>query len=124
MKPKACDTCPYRRSTPVGIWSAAEYENLRLNDGHGFGSLFNCHLKDGSLCRGWLADQKRRGVPSLSLRMRLMRDDAQCDAFNALDDADPALYESIEEMIEANADQPFPSRSRKAQKLARMKGRK
>lgn len=121
---KPCGTCPYRRSTPVGVWDQAEYDNLREQDRREFGgALFGCHLKDGSLCRGWLADQKRRGVRSISLRLKLMTDAKAVELFEAVDDADPDLYDSIDEMIEANDGKPFPERSRKARKLRAMKER-
>lgn len=116
-----CDTCPYRRSTPLGIWSKAEYENLQRQDADEMGgACFGCH-KDPSgktSCRGWLADQKRRGVPSIQLRLSLLTNVDTIAAFEAVDDTDPDLYDSISEMVEANRDKQFPRRSAKAARLA------
>lgn len=122
-----CDTCPYRRSTPVGIWDPAEYENLQRQDADPFGSTFGCHKDAGkerpAVCRGWLADQKRRGVPSMRLRLQLARDPALQEQFEAVDENDPDLYSSIAEMSLTNSGAMFPERSPKArllrEKLAR-----
>lgn len=116
-----CGTCPYRRSTPPGIWDRTEYDNLRRQDAQPFGSVFGCHLKDGSLCRGYLADQKRRGVPGLRLRMSLMTNPEAAAALEAVDETDPDLYGSIEEMCAANEGCRFPAESAKARKLLRQK---
>lgn len=120
---KACGTCPYRRSTPLGVWDRAEYDNLCEQDRREFGgSVFGCHLKDGTDCRGWLADQKRRGSPSISLRIQLMTNhNGIGDLVRDLDDNDPDFYDSLAEMCQANEGRAFPIRSKKARKLAAMK---
>ena len=121
---KACGTCPYRRSTPLGVWDKTEYDNLREQDGQQFGKTFGCHLNDDSVCRGWVADQKRRGVPSISLRMQLATNHKGIgELFQAIDEDDSDLYSSIDEMCEANEGRAFPRRSKKAQKLAAMKAK-
>lgn len=121
MSAKPCGTCPYRRSTPLGVWDKAEYDNLKRQDAQQFGSTFGCHLKDGSVCRGWAADQIRRGVPSISLRMQIITDKELAAVFRDIDENDPDLYSSIDEMCEANEGRAFPTRSKKARKLAAMK---
>lgn len=122
---KPCGTCPYRRSTPLGVWDKAEYDNLRDQDRREFGgSTFGCHLGDDTYCRGWLADQKKRGVPSIMLRLLLMTNkNGIGELFESVDKNDPDLYNSISEMCEANEGRAFPRRSKKAQKLAAMKRR-
>lgn len=117
---KPCDTCPYLRTTPVGIWHPEEYSKLQAND-HDTGSTFGCHLNDGSLCRGWLADQKRRGIPNLNLRLRLMCNSTDLDTYKSVNPRDPDLYTSIAEMCDANRGRAFPKRSKKARKLEKMK---
>lgn len=124
-----CSTCPYRRSTPPGIWHPSEYEKLREKDGDMIGAVYNCHLDDGTLCRGWLADQKRRGIPSIALRLKLILGSreggsAATRAFEAVDEKDPDLYDSIAEMCAANVGKAFPSRTRAAQKVLRVHGTK
>lgn len=117
-----CSTCPYRRSTPPGIWHPSEYEKLQRRDGEMIGATYGCHLADGTLCRGWLADQKRRGIPSIALRLKLIQDDGAVAALGAVDEKDPDLYGSIAEMCAANEGAAFPSRTRAARKLLRRKG--
>lgn len=117
---RPCGSCPYLRSTPVGLWDQAEFDNLRKQDADPMaGKTFGCHLRDGSLCRGWLADQKRRGVPSIRLRLALCFDERAGETFSAVDEKDPDLYASIEEMCEANQGAEFPAHDRAAQKLLR-----
>lgn len=54
------------------------------------------------MCLGWLLDQKNRGVPSISLRLKLVSDDAALKAFEAVNDGGEEMYESAEEMCEIN----------------------
>ncbi len=55
MKP--CQSCPYRKDVPKGIWDQSEYDKLPRYDlptydqPHG---VFLCHQQNGCLCRGWL----------------------------------------------------------------------
>lgn len=61
VAPRACNTCPYRRDTPPGIWSAEEYEKLREFDCDAPPTLalFLCHQTNATgvetACRGWLS---------------------------------------------------------------------
>jgi Family of unknown function (DUF6283) len=32
-RPEPCATCPYRRSTPAGVWARNEYDSLEAYDG-------------------------------------------------------------------------------------------
>lgn len=121
-----CDTCPYRRSTPVGIWAPVEYAKLAKAARDPLGATFGCHKDTGSLrpaiCRGWLADQKRREVPSIRLRLQMSYDPKLVATYKALNEKDPDLYLTLAEMIRANRGKKFPSRSAKAAKLARRLG--
>jgi hypothetical protein len=67
-----CPTCPYRKDTPPGIWSACEYSKLPLYDEGQFPpvtNLFLCHQSKAigteTVCRGWLT------VASESVAVRL-----------------------------------------------------
>lgn len=57
--PRPCDTCPYRRDVPSGIWDAHEYAKLRLYDaetGSQPPGVWQCHLTGGEIqriCAGW-----------------------------------------------------------------------
>ena len=132
---KPCGTCPYSRLTPVGVWSETEYRDLLASDRDQIGKVYGCHLADGTVCRGWLADQKRRGLPSIALRLALMSDARAARAaggekgklgatYEAVDPDDPDLYDSIEEMAEANRGRDFPSRDPRARKLLKRKRRR
>lgn len=137
-----CGTCPYRRSTPVGVWDQYEYDKLRAMDAIDpqeamarsaageeislrklLGVIYNCHLNDGTICRGWLADQKRRNIPSIALRLELTRRPELVQTLEKVDATDPDLYDSVAEMCAANAEQPFPADNPKARKLLRLKQR-
>lgn len=60
--PKPCDSCPYRRDVPSGVWHAEEYAKLPLYDeptgDQPFG-LFQCHQyepgdEEARVCAGWV----------------------------------------------------------------------
>lgn len=103
-----CATCPYRKSVRRAFWSIVEYENLLANDAEPFGAMFNCHGEakkpkgEQRFCAGWLLDQRRRGVPSLLLRIKLWSDPTLAKHFESLKDLGRKMYASIEKMFEAN----------------------
>ena len=53
-----CDSCPYRRRHPSGVWHESEYAKLRKYDDNTATGLFLCHqstaAKEELVCRGWL----------------------------------------------------------------------
>ena len=54
--PRPCETCPYRRDVPSGIWDEAEYRKLPAYDNDTPGQpagLFMCHQGNGHVCSGW-----------------------------------------------------------------------
>jgi hypothetical protein len=56
--PRPCESCPYRRDVPSGIWDAEEYAKLPDYDAetaYQAPGLFQCHQQDGRLCAGWVA---------------------------------------------------------------------
>lgn len=116
-----CKTCPYRRSVRLAFWSIEEYRNLEINDANLLGSMFNCHGEakkpDGErrLCAGWLLDQRRRGVPSILLRLKLHRDQHLAEHLKKLKDMPRKLYSSIREMFEAN----YPGRKNRPMQPAK-----
>lgn len=101
-----CTSCPYRTDAPLGLWSPAEFEALLRNDGDMLGTKYGCHEfnkrpEEAQVCIGWLINQRERNVPSIALRLTLMRNEPARKCFKEA--ASPApLYESIEEMCEAN----------------------
>lgn len=121
---RPCDACPYRRDTPPGIWAREEYERLLVNDSDPMrGATYGCHLNtarpadDAQPCAGWLADQKRRGTPSIQLRMVLITTPDAMALYEKIDDAAPNLYGSIAEMVAANVGRRFPNQVAKARRL-------
>ena len=54
LPPRPCDSCPYRRDVPSGVWAEEEYAKLPPFDRGIVPSVFMCHQGDGHLCRGWL----------------------------------------------------------------------
>jgi hypothetical protein len=66
-----CNTCPYRKDTPPGVWHRAEYDKLPAWDGtemHEMNTdLFMCHSANlagnKAICRGWLeVHSENKGV--------------------------------------------------------------
>ncbi|SHN07213.1 DUF6283 family protein [Streptomyces yunnanensis] len=82
--PRPCDSCPYRRDVPSGIWAYEEYEKLRRYDASTPDqptALFQCHQTDGDsvarrICAGWAGCHDAAHL--LALRIALL--DGQIDA--------------------------------------------
>ncbi|MET7944191.1 DUF6283 family protein [Streptomyces sp. NPDC005302] len=75
--PRPCDSCPYRRDVPPGVWTHEEYEKLRRYDAvtaEQPSALFQCHQNDagspGRICAGWAGCH---GEELLGLRVALLR---------------------------------------------------
>ena len=54
--PRPCESCPYRRDVPSGVWVAEEYAKLPAYDrptAEQPPGLFLCHQQDGRACAGW-----------------------------------------------------------------------
>jgi hypothetical protein len=123
-----CASCPYRKEVPTGIWDGSEYVKL-LDQDHPGGAVFLCHLSGGKpkseerLCVGWLLDQKKRDLPNLALRIRLIAEAGAAKLWEELTDEGLELYESILAMVWANTGKAFPSRHPLAKKLKKMKRR-
>lgn len=112
-----CATCPYRRETKRALWHKAEFDNLLEQNAREFGgAIFGCHstAKDPAPepCVGWLLDQKRHGVPSLSLRMTLIATPGAGELFEAISDDGLDLYGSVSEMVAAN----YPKRTKRSRR--------
>lgn len=125
-----CSSCPYRRDAPLAMWSKYEFDNLRMQDGFEFGGAgFDCHgevakpQSERGACIGWLLDQRRRNVPSISLRLRLMTNPQLSAQFKSISSGGHALYNSIAEMCEANfpggKDRPRPGARKRRAKVKR-----
>lgn len=61
--PNPCESCPYRRDVPSGVWSEEEYRKLPGYDGEMHSQhmqMFQCHQNSADsdkvrLCAGWVA---------------------------------------------------------------------
>lgn len=106
-----CPSCPYRKDAKLAKWHRNHFQDL-LEQNHIFGAMYGCHgtakKETPSFCAGWFLDQIRRGVPNIPLRIFLMelgraQPDLSYDEFvDSFTDGGNELYDSIEEMCEAN----------------------
>lgn len=91
---RPCDSCPYRRDVPAGIWASEEYAKLRRYDAetpHQPTGLFQCHQADADsavrrVCAGWAGCHESEGL--LALRLAVL--DASIDA---------ATYQAVVEYV-------------------------
>lgn len=76
VAPRPCNTCPYRRDTPAGIWHPDEYRKLPAYDRDpvvvGELAVFHCHQETAtgveSVCVGWLGCH---GYDAMAVRLAL-----------------------------------------------------
>lgn len=79
--PRPCETCPYRRDVPAGVWEAVEYERLPEYDGatpiDQPTGVFLCHQygrgPGARLCAGWVGCHGAENL--FALRFALIRKD-------------------------------------------------
>ena len=72
------------------------------------GAVYQCHQErkldesEHRPCAGWAIDQKKRNLPSLALRMLLMKSDEACDWLRRLNKKEKGLFRSLGAMCKAN----------------------
>ncbi len=96
-----CKNCPYRKDAPLRLWHYQHYIDLLEEDKKQFGGVYACHKKNGSVCIGWLMMQDKNRLPSISLRMKLMKDkvdESYLDSLHCKSD----MYETLQDMVTAN----------------------
>lgn len=105
---KPCETCPYRRDVPAAFWSEVEFQKVLAGEASFFGAVFACHkqiaLDDGrqALCAGFVLDQKKRGVPSIALRVMLRKPDV-AEMFDKVEPPDGVeMFDDAIEMCRVN----------------------
>lgn len=100
VRARPCDSCPYRKDCPSGVWDAEEYAKLPNYDKETQDqpmSLFMCHqaARDkpiNDLCAGWL---HVHGDELIALRLGLMTGSVAPEVLDALDaGTDVPLFES------------------------------
>ncbi|WP_328436949.1 DUF6283 family protein [Nocardia puris] len=114
--PRPCDSCPYRRDVPSGVWHASEYEKLRAYDRADLAeqpvALFQCHQVDADsdrrrVCAGWAGCHG----DTLALRVALIEQRISPRTFQAaIDYRSPTpLFASASEAADQwQADVPRP----------------
>lgn len=102
-----CESCPYRRDAKLEFWHPDHFKKLLQDDRNPVtGPIYGCHAtrkrEVPSVCAGWLLNQKSRREPSIQLRLALMRHDEAVKLYEEISAGGLDLYDSIEEMVEAN----------------------
>lgn len=97
-----CACCPYRRDAPLGKWHASHFIELAANDRNEFGPIYLCHCRDGNPCVGWVLDQRRRGLPNITLRIRAAYEPRLGDLIAEVTDGGHRTFPSIGAMCVAN----------------------
>jgi hypothetical protein len=77
-----CESCPYRRDVPSGIWAPEEYAKLQAYD---LGTawqppqMFYCHTSPDFVCTGWAVchSKAKRGHELLAVRIAESMHDAE-----------------------------------------------
>lgn len=121
--PRPCESCPYRRDVPSGIWDASEYEKLRQYDRETFDQpheLFLCHQGDERPCAGWVAVHGRE-LLALRIAVTVNRLEAWVMRYTT----PVPLFRSGAAAAEhgmAEIDQPGPTALRAIRKLAARRG--
>lgn len=96
-----CSNCPYRTDAPLQLWHKSEYEKLLETENDYFGSVYNCHKNNGSICIGWLMKQDENRFPSIMLRISLSKNNITREYLDSLHSPSP-LYKNVAAMIKAN----------------------
>lgn len=128
--PRPCDSCPYRRDVPSGIWAHEEYEKLRHYDAptaHQPTGLFQCHQTDAAsdtrrICAGWAGCHD--GAHLFSLRLAVLDGRIAPSTHQVVADyiSSVALFASGNEAADhgqADLDQPTDEAERLINKISR-----
>ncbi|MFJ3439008.1 DUF6283 family protein [Streptomyces cyaneofuscatus] len=87
---RPCESCPYRRDVPAGIWASEEYAKLRRYDAetpHQPVRLFQCHQSDAEsaarrVCAGWAGCHE--GADLLALRLAVLEGRIDATTYRAV----------------------------------------
>ena len=101
-----CKDCPYRKDAPLQKWSSEEFADLIVKDKDETGSVYGCHKKNGTVCKGWLMDQDERRLPSIMLRLELSKQKVTREYLDNLT-CSSERFHSIAEMASANYPEIF-----------------
>lgn len=108
---KPCPNCPFRKDAKLAYWAPGEYLMIRDLDAKQGNiesqTVFGCHKdrhgprEDQEVCIGWMLYQRANGIPSIALRLKLMREPECAKQYNEAE-ADGEMYETIDELVETN----------------------
>lgn len=107
LRREPCGNCPFLKSAPLAYWHPDEYRRLLDLRGQEAGRSFGCHkdrhgpVEDQQMCVGWLLWQRRNRVPSISLRVCLIRNKSEMRRFKEMV-GDEQCYHSISELVADN----------------------
>lgn len=96
-----CKSCPYRKDAKLAFWSIEEFEHLLEAEADPLGAVYMCHQKNGSACIGWLMNQDERDLPSIALRLALLKHNVIGEYLDSLY-CESEMFESVREMCVAN----------------------
>lgn len=96
-----CNNCPYRKDAPREHWSIEEFRGVLEGEAEPMGKVYKCHKNNGQICVGFLMNQDKRGLPSISLRMALLSHGVEREYLDSLH-SPSGMFESVEAMCEAN----------------------
>ncbi len=105
-KKSPCNNCPYRKDSPIALWSVEEFKKLVETENDYFGSVYGCHKKDGNVCVGWLINQDNRNLPSIALRIALSTNKVTREYLDSLH-CPSEMFDTVEEMCLANFPKDF-----------------
>lgn len=107
-----CATCPYKRDSKLKMWHKSEFEGLLAAEESQLGAVYACHqdksksAKERGMCAGWLLDQKKRGLPCISLRLFLRSNPDACETLEKVNAGGHRLYRTLKSMCRANGVRP------------------
>ncbi|MFI6512872.1 DUF6283 family protein [Streptosporangium sp. NPDC050855] len=129
--PRPCESCPYRKDVPSGVWAPEEYEKLREYDrptGEQPPTVFLCHQQDrdsaSRICGGWAGCHD--GDELLALRVATMTGRMTPEeAYAVTDYVSPVpLFSSGKEAADhgmAEVEQPSDQAGSVIEKIARVR---
>ncbi len=126
--PRPCQSCPYRKDVPAGVWAAEEYEKLPAYDRPTEmqpTAVFLCHQQDGRACAGWAGCHD--GDHLLALRFAAMFGSASRETIEAIRDFESPvpLFASGNEAAQhglSGVEEPCVKAVRVMRKLERRRG--
>lgn len=109
---RPCENCPYRKDAPRRLWHRSEFEGVLAAEQSEFGKVYSCHkqvvlaTEERGFCAGWLLDQKKRGLPSIALRLALMHEPNDAAVLKSVNSDGLEMFPTVKAMCRANGVRP------------------